>query len=146
MKESMSRSLSSIQQKTGEFMRRRTFISVLLSGLLTFGLNIACAVENDEVMSLDMVAVYEEALSKGLPVMVLFVSNDCENCTIAKDEFILPMQISGEYRNKVIFRIVNLDEGDVRDFTGERINAEAFASRYNLEFFPLLLLVSIKGR
>lgn len=97
------------------------------------------------ITSMDFTVAAEDAIVRKLPVMILFINDDCENCSIAKEEFVVPMQISGDYRNKVIFRIVNLDDDKIRDFGGEMISVEAFVSRYNLELTPTASFLDAEG-
>jgi len=94
-------------------------------------------------IDLQMTAV--QALERALPIMIIFITSDCDDCDTVMNEFITPMKISGEYDDKVIMRTLNLDDDSVRDFDGKPISSESLSSRYGLELTPTVSLVDYLG-
>jgi len=101
--------------------------------------------EASTIGMLDLAAVAQQADEKRLPILLLFLEDDCEDCTKIMEEFILPMQRSGEYTDKVLVRIVNIETDRVRDFTGKVIAMDSFVDRYNLELTPSVAIVNAQG-
>ena len=87
------------------------------------------------------------ARDKQLPIMLMFSQDGCSYCEIMKAEFIRPMLISGQYTDKVIIRIIQLDDfGDLIDFDGSKVEAGNFATRYRAYVTPTLIFVDHQGR
>lgn len=94
----------------------------------------------------DFHATADQAAARQLPILVFFSSSDCENCEAVEQEFLRPMLKSGDYADKVIFRVVHTDSSDtVRDFNGGQIDSAAFAERFHLELTPTIVLLDAQG-
>ena len=90
--------------------------------------------------------VAEEAGKKGLPIMIMFVADDCPYCKTAKEEFIRPMMKSGEYENKVFIRLIEIDRvEEITDFQGNKTTMEKFAQSHNVSFTPYVKIFDSKG-
>jgi len=77
----------------------------------------------------------------------MFSASYCGYCSIIKEEFLKPMQLSGNYNNKVIVRVLELDSGDdVIDINGEKIDPEYLAERYNVQLTPTLVFIDHHGK
>lgn len=125
--------------------KSRGIVVMLISIALFIGLiliNIV-ALRADEVVNLEIVG--SEAEEINLPVMLLFVDNDCDDCVLAQEEVVVPMQISGEYNNKIIIQIINLDADKIIDFNGLENNSDRIANHYNLELTPTVSFVDENG-
>ena len=82
-----------------------------------------------------------------LPILLMFSASYCGFCSVVKEEFLKPMKISGDYTNKVIVRIVELDSfDDIIDVDGSIIDPEALAQRYNVHLTPTLIFVDSQGK
>ena len=127
-------------------MRKGCDIVVILISIgLLIGLILANIVSAraDEVVNLKEIG--HEAEERNLPVMLLFIDSDCDDCVVAKEEFVAPMQIGGEYSNKTIIQIINLDEDKIIDFNGKKNDSDRIANRYNRELTPTVSFVDEKG-
>lgn len=117
-----------------------------------FGVAMLNAQENDfpevQVPQLkDLAADGELAARTRRPILVMFGASHCGYCSIVEEEFLKPMLISGEYDDKVIIRMIDIDGFDsVRDFQGREIDAADFASRENVYVTPTLKFYDSEGR
>ena len=82
-----------------------------------------------------------------LPILIMFGTESCPFCHLLKDDFLIPMIISGDYTDKVILRQVYVEEGaDIISFSGTKISTEKFAQKYAVRLFPTTVLVNHKGQ
>lgn len=83
---------------------------------------------------------------KQLPIVVLFSASHCGYCSIIKEEFLKPMLISGDYTDKAMIRVIEIDSGDdMVDLNGRPISSEAFADRYDISLTPTLAFFDARG-
>jgi thioredoxin-related protein len=88
-----------------------------------------------------------DAASRQVPVLLFFSREDCPYCRRALREFFLPMQRSGDYAQRVIFRQVEVDQGlGLVAFDGSRTTHAAFAAAYGAHFTPTVIVVDEKGQ
>jgi thioredoxin-related protein len=81
-----------------------------------------------------------------LPVLLLFSTENCPYCEQIKEEFLIPMLISGDYKNKVIIRELNVaDDNYIIDFSGRKISSHEFSRRYKVNLFPTTSFINHKG-
>ena len=87
------------------------------------------------------------AKTSNLPVLMMFGTDECPYCEMLREEFLIPMIISGEYRSKIIMREVHIayDETLI-DFKGKKITASQFAHRYGVTLFPTMVFIDSKGK
>ncbi len=84
---------------------------------------------------------------KGLPMLVLFSADYCRYCTRLSEEFLVPMQRSGEYRDRVLIREIRIDNyATLRDFEGQPTMPEDLAYRYDISVTPTILFLDHRGR
>ncbi len=89
----------------------------------------------------------EVANKAHLPIMIMFVSDDCPYCSSAKEDFIKPMLKSGEYNDKVIIRLVEIDGGDtITDFHGNQTTMADFATSEKVNFMPYVKFYNAAGK
>ena len=82
-----------------------------------------------------------------LPILIMFGTESCPFCQLLKEDFLIPMIISGDYTDRVILRQLYVSDGRaIIDFSGRRISAEAFAQRYKVRLFPTTVLVDHRGQ
>lgn len=99
----------------------------------------AHAAEIKLLQASDLQADGLHAGERKLPILVLFSSSYCGYCTIVREDFLKPMLKSGDYEDKVIMRVVNIDSTeDLRDFEGRQVDAEAFADRRGVFVTPTI--------
>lgn len=125
----------------------RIYRSLLIS---LFGLSLllsghAAAIELTDLI--DLQADATQAESQQLPVLIMFSASYCSYCSIVKDEFLKPMLLSGEYTDKVIIRVLEIDSGDdINDINGVKVDPEDFAERYNVSLTPTLVFINPRGQ
>jgi len=99
------------------------------------------------VTSLDMTILSKLSRENGVPILLMFASEDCHYCKRLETEVLGPMRLSGIDPQRVILRKVMMDKYDtLRDFSGRERNAENFAIDRGVEVVPTLQLVDAMGR
>ena len=127
-------------------MRKGRDIAVMLISIVLFiGLILVniISLRADDVVNLKEIG--NEAEERNLPIMLLFVDSDCDDCVTINEEVIGPMIISGDYKDKVIIQFINLDEDKIIDFNGKESDVDRIANRYKLELTPTVSFVDEKG-
>lgn len=82
----------------------------------------------------------------GRPVLVVFSTTHCSYCQQAKEEFIRPILRNKAYDERVIIRLVEVDdEMDVIMPGGESINYHALTARYGINFYPTVIFLGRGG-
>ena len=88
-----------------------------------------------------------QARSRELPILLTFTSMICSYCELLEQDFLQPMLLGGEYRDKVIFRKLEVGYGStVTDFTGQSIAVRELSDRYRVFVTPTLLFVDGNGK
>lgn len=88
-----------------------------------------------------------QALSRELPILLTFTSMVCSYCELLEQDFLQPMLLGGEYRDKVIIRKLEVGYGStVTDFSGHSIAASKLSDRYRVFVTPTLLFVDGNGK
>lgn len=87
------------------------------------------------------------ARERKIPIMVLFSSIYCDYCQFVKEEYLAPMIKSGEYTDKVIIKVVEIDSSDdVRDIDGQLMDSEEFSDRYDVQLTPTVTFIDSQGQ
>lgn len=95
----------------------------------------------------DLQQLRSQALSQELPILLTFTSVICSYCELLEQDFLQPMLLSGEYRDKVMIRKLELGPGaSVTDFNGRKIMASELSSRYRVFVTPTLLFIDGNGK
>ncbi len=86
------------------------------------------------------------AHNRQLPILLAFSAIECSYCELLEEEFLQPMLLGGEYRDKIIMRKLVLDNGSrLADFSGQQIDATSLSDRYRIYVTPTILFVDEKG-
>ncbi len=94
----------------------------------------------------DLQAEGVQAQQQRLPIALIFSAQRCGYCAELKHDFIEPMLVSGQYTNKVLFRVVELEEGRwLHDFDGRDLSVYDIADRYGVKVTPTVVLVDAAG-
>lgn len=75
-------------------------------------------------------------------LLILISQPNCSYCRLIEDEILKPMQASGRYKDRLLFR--NLIINDGRHLTvadGRQLSANKFALRYSSSLTPTLLFI-----
>ncbi len=95
----------------------------------------------------DLQQLGDQALSRELPILLTFTSLICSYCELLEQDFLQPMLLSGEYRDRVMIRKLEPGPGtSVTDFNGKKIMASELSSRYRVFVTPTLLFVDGNGK
>jgi thioredoxin-related protein len=88
----------------------------------------------------------KQALVRQLPILLAFSAEDCSYCELLEEDFLQPMLLSGEYRDRVIIRKLMLDNGSyVADFSGRQTAASRLSDHYRVFVTPTILFVDGNG-
>lgn len=94
----------------------------------------------------DLRADGDQARRERLPILVFFASRTCPYCHEVEELYLKPRLASGEYRNKVIMRVVYIESTQsLRDFRGRQTDHAALARRYGVMFTPTIKIVDGDG-
>ncbi|MEN8169247.1 MAG: thioredoxin fold domain-containing protein [Pseudomonadota bacterium] len=94
----------------------------------------------------DFSEIAEISGEKRLPLVLMFSSEYCTYCVRVESDFLIPMQISGDYEQRAIIRKMKIDFGNtVRDFDGKQVDADEFAARYNISVTPTVVFLDRHG-
>jgi len=94
----------------------------------------------------DLYADARQAEERNLPLLIMFSQDGCSYCSMVREDFLEPMLKSGDYTDRVIIRIVKVDNFDeVRDFDGKMRDASTIATRYRASVTPTVIFVDPRG-
>lgn len=83
---------------------------------------------------------------KNLPILIMFGTDECPFCERLREEFLIPMIISGDYVNKVILREVHIAyQSSLIDFSGNKISTREFSRQYGVKLFPTTIFIDSHG-
>lgn len=81
------------------------------------------------------------------PILVFFESASCPYCHVVEDDYLRPMFNSGDYRDKLVFRVVRIEDGArLHDFNGAAIDAATFAKHYGVSLTPHVKFLGADGQ
>ena len=99
------------------------------------------------VMANDLEAVGALSKEKGVPILLMFSTEDCNFCKRLEADVLGPMRIAGIDPKRVILRKVVMDEyTTLRDFSGNERNADSFGVSYGVDVVPTLELLDATGK
>jgi len=119
--------------------------SVLFVGfLLSTQIISASAVEIKQIDNLQQEG--QLAKEKNLPLLVLFSLSHCPFCKLIKEDFLIPMIISGDYKDKIIIREMNIEDNpEIIDFSGAKISSYSFAQNMDISLYPTMFFLDHQG-
>ncbi|BAS68136.1 MAG: hypothetical protein DSY43_06900 [Gammaproteobacteria bacterium] len=80
-------------------------------------------------------------------ILVLMHLEDCPWCHFVINEVFDPMIELKEYTDKLVIRQIEIDSSlALYDFDGSQIDGDVFAHRYNVDFYPTVLLFDARGQ
>ena len=84
---------------------------------------------------------------KKLPLLLALSVEHCPYCQQLESDFLRPMLLSGEYKDKIIIRKLSLElDTKIIDFEGESIDSKAFAKRYQAYMTPTIIFIDHNGK
>jgi len=127
-------------------MKRLYKLPVLMAASLLLAHTVLHAEVNVPVAA-DLQQEGKQAISRELPILLTFTSMVCSYCELLEQDFLQPMLLGGEYRDKVIIRKLDVDYGStVIDFSGQSIAASELSDRYRVFVTPTLIFVDGNGK
>ncbi|MEJ2590632.1 MAG: thioredoxin fold domain-containing protein [Candidatus Thiodiazotropha sp.] len=124
-------------------LTRDTLITLLLAGAFT---RLVWAGGDSIPRAEDLSRLAAESKQRRIPILLVVSQYHCGYCERMKQEVLLPMQLSGDYVDRVLMRELMIDPGEtVIDFAGKREDAAAFAARYKVNVTPTLLFLAPDG-
>ena len=121
-----------------------------LLALLSASLCLAAAALHAEVtvpVATDLQRDGNHAQSRELPILLSFTSMICSYCELLEQDFLQPMLLGGEYRDKVIIRKLDVGYGNtITDFNGQPVTGSELSDRYRVFVTPTLLFVDGNGK
>lgn len=95
----------------------------------------------------DLASDGRTAAQRQLPILLVFSADHCSYCELLEREILKPMLRSGDYADRVLIRKVMLDSsGNLRDFSGETVDAGSFATFRDVYVTPTMLFLDPQGR
>lgn len=94
----------------------------------------------------DLHADGQLARDKNLPIMVVFVAEHCGYCAALEAEYIKPMLYSGEYADRIIIRVLNIDRSDMVDFQGKTQSSAMVANKLGAYVTPTIMFFDADGK
>ncbi|MFV1998090.1 MAG: thioredoxin family protein [Acidiferrobacterales bacterium] len=83
----------------------------------------------------------------GTPIMIFYMSTSCAYCEEVKDLYLEPMVRSGQYKGRLIIRMVDIEGSEyLSDFSGKRMDHEEFADDQGVSFTPVLKFYDHQGK
>ena len=119
-------------------MQIKLFVYALLL-VCTFGV-----VADTKIRTVNDLREYKKQVAEsGLPVLLLFTTDDCEYCEAIRKHYLLPMIESGDYASKIVFRQIYIDSFSyIRDEQGKLISGDNIALKYDVDVTPTLLFLN----
>ncbi len=137
-------------------MRNLPILLLLLSLLPAGGLVAAEDTDDEEffvpkqlrlTIARDMTALSTLSRDNGVPILLMFSTEDCDYCNRLEAEVLGPMRLAGIDPQRVILRKVMMEEYEfLRDFSGRKRDGESFGISRDVEVVPTLQLVSAEGK
>jgi thioredoxin-related protein len=107
----------------------------------------ACAAASTTPLAVDLQADGRLARETGRPVLVFFMSSSCPYCEEVRSLYLDPMVRSGSHDDRLIIRMVDINSAaPLRDFAGNRIGHDRFASDHGASFTPVLKFFDDQGK
>ena len=105
------------------------------------------AYASDKLQRSDLSQLVTLANQKNLPILLIVSQHHCPFCVRLKEEIIYPMQVSGDYDDKVVITEILLDSPDnIVDFKGKSVKPSVIADSYKVWVTPTLLFLDHTGR
>ena len=131
------------------------FISLMIVASLFYGVAMAVDLDDDETfvdpalvlpIAEDLEALGNSSRSTTVPILLMYSTEDCQFCARLESEVLGPMRLSGDDPKRVIVRKVMMEQYEtLRDFSGQKRDAESYAIGQGIEVVPTVVLVDEKG-
>jgi thioredoxin-related protein len=127
--------------------KRSTFYllsALLICSLFTSQIATAATIDIKQIDSIQKES--QIAKDKKLPLLILFSMTHCPYCVLIKENFLVPMLISGDYTNKVLIREINIEENiEIMGLSGKIQASSQFAANMGVSVYPTMIFVDSQG-
>jgi len=125
---------------------KRLYKPAVFGCALLWLLSTALRAETEVPIAANLQADGQLAHNRQLPILLVFSAIECGYCELLEEEFLQPMLLGGEYRDKIIIRKLVLDNGSrLADFSGKPIDATRLSDHYRVYVTPTILFVNENG-
>jgi len=94
----------------------------------------------------DFQQLAQQMQAKKMGLVLMLHAEHCHYCRVMDEEILSPMVKSGEYKNKVFIRKLQVDvSDDVIDFKGHQSTAARLANEYDSQLTPTLIFLDHAG-
>lgn len=95
----------------------------------------------------DLARIAAEARARRVPVLVAFMQQSCPYCTVARRDYLIPLQSDPQWQGRVLIREIEVDRGlRMRDFSGKATTHRAFARSLGVRRVPTLIVFDADGK
>ncbi len=109
-------------------------------------LSVAADSERSIAEVTDFATLGAQLREKNLPLLLMFSAQHCGFCVRLESDFLIPMQISGDYTDRTLIRKLDISNyTKVRDFDGIELTPAEFASRYKVSVTPTVVFLDAHG-
>jgi thioredoxin-related protein len=139
--------LTLIQQKCPE--KFSNLLQLLALSAITISLTIPLIVfgETRTVQEAhDFQALGQEMRARNLPLLLAFRADYCDYCRQLEKTYLEPMAQDSKYDNRIMIRRFSLGKSEtITDFNGAKLDADAFAQKYEATLTPTLVFLNTNG-
>lgn len=88
----------------------------------------------------------QEMRDKKLPLLLAFRADYCGYCRQLETTYLEPMAQDDKYDKRIMIRRFSLGKSEtITDFNGNKLNADAFAQKYEASLTPTLVFLNAEG-
>ena len=87
----------------------------------------------------------EQATARGVPIVVMFSSDECPYCDLIARYYLAPLAADPATAGTAVIRMIKDDATPLVDFTGKRTNHAEFSARQGVRLVPTLRFFSAAG-
>lgn len=88
----------------------------------------------------------EIAKQDSKPILLMISQDHCPYCDLIKREVLHPMELSGDYKSRILMREILIDMSQtITNFQGREQDAAAFSHAYGVHLTPTLLFLDPQG-
>ncbi|PLY16782.1 MAG: hypothetical protein C0631_02375 [Sedimenticola sp.] len=125
---------------------KKYLVFLFLTAILTISGSVFSA-NQTIILTDDCSADVVEAKEDGVPIMLVFGTDDCGYCKRMKQEVLVPELESHHFDHRVLVRELDIKSGGkITDFDGNRVRTGQFVNRYEIFATPTVIIVDYQGK